>query len=215
MNQRKRPRDEEPHRYAKNVAGEWVHALDAIAGDTYHCDCPKPHLLELFNSEFVHADEQPPELAKQKLQELLPTLSFVTDECAICGWTERFRFNQEHHTLNGFLVSNHAGNPLYTLEIENPIYPSYKKMAEIRQLNIGFAEFKASDILQSTDARLTNLHILPITKCPQCESDAEKRLKKKTASNVGKHKKQVKDAQDESTTPLKQISIQEAFRRKP
>ena len=237
MSQQKRPRDEEPHRYAINAAGKWVHVIDAIVGDTYHCDCPKPHLLEVFESEFVHADEQTPDpnkvwtlqtkigLAKQKLQILMPTLSFVTDECAVCRWTERFRFNiKEHHalydTLNTCVITDHAGNPLYTLEIEN-------QMDETSQLNIGFAKFKASDILQSTDARLTNLHILPITKCPQCESDAEARLKKKTANNVGKHKKKIKDVlqnrtknqhwlhQDETTPSLKQISIQEAFGQSP
>jgi len=59
MSQQKRPRDEEPHRYAMNAVGEWVHVIDAIVGDTYRCDCPKPHLLEVFESEFVHADKQP------------------------------------------------------------------------------------------------------------------------------------------------------------
>ena len=242
----KRSRDEEPHRYAKSATGEWVHALDANVSDEYYCDCPNPHRLKLVDSEFVHADKPKKrrqkeipdaktlKLAKQKLKELLPTLSFVMSECSECGWTERFRFNtpseidKEHYACYdqwsdngkwqyGCLILNQVGIPLYTLEIEDPRNPSHEKMEETRQLDIGFAEFTTSDILQSTDASMTNLHILPILDCPQCNE--EKRLKKTGKAVVGDKKKAIEHITknehwlhlDEVNPPLKQISITTFF----
>ena len=192
----------EKHQYAMDADGNWVHAIDGRKGVAYFCDCPERHPLKLvppsglegkrpFSDYFAHyggsicmhgGESMKHRLAKHRLRELAPRLTFTVQRCRLCGCSRDFQ--SDGHTVQlevrskdkrwqyDTVLFNRAMAAVCALEVVNTHYSSQEKIDSTR-LDIGFAEFMVDDVLKSTDGLLDNIRTLDYPNCPRCQ---ERRL---------------------------------------
>jgi len=120
-------------------------------------------------------------LAKHRIRELAPILSFAMETCDICKWSRDFK--SDGHTVNlevqsydkrwryDCMANDKDGIAVFALEVVNTHYSSQKKIDSTRSC-IGFAEFMVDNVLQSVDGRLENIRQLDCSECPNCKSIA-------------------------------------------
>ena len=124
-------------------------------------------------------------LAKHRIRELASTLSFAINKCRQCGFTKNFQSNG--HTIQlevrsydkrwqyDTVAFDKLGAAVYALEVVNTHYSSQEKIDSTRSSNqqcMGFAEFMADDVLESTDGWLHNIRTLEYPNCPRCKEIA-------------------------------------------
>jgi len=192
----------EKHQYAMDADGNWVHAIDGRKGVAYFCDCPERHPLKLvppsglegkrpFSDYFAHyggsicmhgGESMKHRLAKHRLRELAPRLTFTVQRCRLCGCSRDFQ--SDGHTVQlevrskdkrwqyDTVLFNRAMAAVCALEVVNTHYSSQEKIDSTRR-DMGFAEFMVDDVLESTDGLLDNIRTLDYPDCPRCQ---ERRL---------------------------------------
>jgi len=124
-------------------------------------------------------------LAKHRIRELASTLSFAINKCRQCGFTKNFQSNG--HTVQlevrsydkrwryDTVAFDQLGAAVYALEVVNTHYSSQEKIDSTRSSNyqdMGFAEFMADDVLESTNGWLHNIRTLEYPDCPRCKEIA-------------------------------------------
>jgi len=227
---RKHKLDDDQHQYAMTETGEWVHARNGLKDTNYYCDCPERHRLKFvppsgrknkrkFDDYFAHygktecmagGESMKHRLAKHRIRELAPILSFVVETCPTCGFSTHFQ--SDGHTVRLEVQSidkrrrydcvayNAHGTAVCALEVRHTHASSQDKIDSTRSSDtqsLMFAEFMADDVLASTDGRLHNVEVLNCRNCNKCVERAAakeaERLEYKAAGDASLLKYQMID----------------------